>query len=254
MIAVVSALPIELSEFHENYSVRKPGMDFTIHTDTPNVCYMALGVGKVMAASSIQFLIDRYRSELTEIILVGYCGCIPKYFDIKGVNIHSAGHVGDVVVVNRSFQYMCDIDKLHKSVLYSVNARNPYELMTCDYRLMTDLLSYQADGTQCFRMTIDDMLSDDVFMTNHGIIKYKDVLDTLKFRFIDMETAAVAYVCSRNKIPFCSIKTVSDLCDENSEEAYKPDSKLVTNHAALAVRYYLIKKGIHVYTPPRNIK
>ena len=60
----------------------------------------------------------------------------------------------------------------------------------------------------------------------------------------EMEGASVAQVCSKWKVPFVVIRSISDIGDETSEEDFRAFTPLAAKRAKAVVRGML--KGEHI--------
>lgn len=49
---------------------------------------------------------------------------------------------------------------------------------------------------------------------------------------VDMETASVAHVCHVNKVPFLSVRTITDTAEHKGEENFAQNCKTASLHSA----------------------
>lgn len=155
-----------------------------------DIIYFQGGWGKISAAASCQYVIDKWKPNL--LINLGTCGGITGRINR-----------GEIVLVNRTivydlFEQMGDAEKVINHYTTDLNLswlREPYPL-----DVITGLM-VSADR---------DLMPGDLISLQK------------RFRAIaaDWESGSIAFVASRNQIPCLILRGVSDLVNEQWGEAY----------------------------------
>jgi len=155
-----------------------------------NVCFMHGGWGKVAAAGSTQYAIDRWNPQ--RIINIGTCG---GFLDrVKQ---------GEVILAQ-------------KTIIYDIfeQMSDPYQAIE-KYTVNFDLSWLPATTPQ--PVLVDTLLSAD-----RDIIP--DEIPWLVEKFnaaaADWESGAIAWVASQNNLPCLILRAVSDLIGSNTSDAY----------------------------------
>ena len=173
------------------------------------------GIGKVNAARTTQVLIDNF--EIESIINVGSAGAINDLLEI-----------GDVVIAKHVVQHDFDITAFDHPKGYITDIGDYIE---CDEKLIRQ-----------FKELIKS-LSNSEYKTKIGIIASGDIFCTeermkekINFKFqadvVDMECAAIAQVAILDKIPFISIRSVSDVPNGSNEKTFEENLKLASERCA----------------------
>ena len=171
----------------------------SVYEIEPGILAYAGGIGKVNAAMSAQYFIDRYQPEW--IVNAGVAG---SFRDLA---------IGTVVLAEDFVQH--DIDT---SAVDGVPGLIPTLNLTA---LPTD----QPDraGTILTGMNVaferGRVATGDVFMTKGD--RANAVAAEFSPTLCEMEGCAIAQVCLRNQVKFTALKSVSDrLCQDNSVDEY----------------------------------
>ena len=143
-------------------------------TDNIYIC----GIGKVNAAAATQRAIIE---GATEILNCGLCGGIDRRMEI-----------GQVFEVESAVEYDFDLAELNGTGVGVLNERNDAYIPALTKGLFESRILASGDR---FTNSEDDFA----------------LLDALNCTLRDMEGAAIAHVCEKNKIPFRSLKAVSDV-------------------------------------------
>lgn len=162
---------------------------------TTRIYCVKCGTGKVNSSSAASFLISDYNCDI--ILNIGLSGAI--------ANVQK----GDVVAGSHYVE--CDFD------LTAVGRKLGYK--------PEQEYIYQADKallSLCKECGIDihcPLGTGDIFLADIELKrKYRQIFSICAF---DMESAAIASVCHKCKIPFLSIRKISDDCEENAVESYR---------------------------------
>ena len=171
----------------------------SVYEIEPGILAYAGGIGKVNAAMSAQYFIDRYQPDW--IVNAGVAG---SFHDLP---------IGTVVLAEDFVQH--DIDT---SAVDGVLGLIPKLELTS---LPTD----QPDRAGAIlaglgvAFTRGRVATGDVFMTKGD--PANDVAAEFSPTLCEMEGCAIAQVCLRNQVKFTALKSVSDrLCQDNSVDEY----------------------------------
>lgn len=164
----------------------------TIHEgDIHGVSAAALfsGVCKVNAAVAAQILIDHYHVDL--IINTGTCGAMDASLDLFDTVISTESVYHDVA----------------ENILTGFHPWMESVFFPSDRHLLS-LAQIAAERTGIeHRIIFGRTATGEAFITDEGRAEINAQFHPLS---VDMETAAVAHVCHVNRIPFLSIRTVTD--------------------------------------------
>jgi len=153
------------------------------------------GVGKVLAAMTMQGVIDRFRPE--SILFLGIAGSLNQKYDI-----------GDVIVAADCLQH--DFDATRFGFL---RGEIPYEKIVelpGDEKLV-DLASRWKPGGRSVH--IGRILSGDRFVSTAHESPDTHLREELQKNTVDMESAAAALVAHLNGVPFLVVRIISDKAD-----------------------------------------
>lgn len=166
------------------------------------------GVGKVNAAMTTQKAIAE---GATEIVNAGVCG-----------GFLSTMNVGDVFEVDRTVQYDFDLSDLNKTPVGQLDERmSPYFELSAASRFEGKIVQTLATGDH-FRNNDDDL----------------PLLKSLGVTLRDMEGAAVAQVCEKNKVPCRLVKSVTNVQGKGSMTGQYADNLAYALHT---LQNYLIE-------------
>ncbi|MDH4219783.1 MAG: 5'-methylthioadenosine/adenosylhomocysteine nucleosidase [Candidatus Aminicenantes bacterium] len=180
-----------------------------------DVIVMATGVGKVKTSASIQYLLDHFPIEA--VIFTGMAGAVNP-----GVK------VGDIVISQKVVQH--DFDLAGKGIVEEM--KTPW--FEADPELVN--LAVRASSELGFkeRVRLGTVLTGDQAVVDSK--KREWLWETFRGDCVEMEGAAVASVCSQNKIPFVLIRAITDLADENArDDFHQTMSKACTNAANIVL-------------------
>ena len=222
-IAIIGALDAEISEFinHLEYPVKKISGSFEFYEgifDGKNIVVVKCGVGKVFAAMTSQKLIDDYNPEY--IIFTGVAGAINHDYEI-----------GDVIIANDCVQH--DLDATALNIPRGMIPYTSYRFLKTDKRLREIAASTPIEH----KIHIGRILTGD--LTKKALEEYVYLTRELNGDAVEMEGAAVAQVCTFNKIPFLIIRTISDKADEEAPLNFTKFLPVVTGNSFHIVKYIL---------------
>lgn len=148
------------------------------------------GYGKIAAAGSTQYAIDRFRPRL--LVNLGTCG-----------GFGGGVHVGDVVLVNETIVY--DI----------VEQMGDADETIADYSTRIDTSAWPA--ALAGRVRRDKILSGDRDLILADIPKLEGKYHA---SVVDWESGAIAWVAAKNKVPVIILRGVTDVADASGDALY----------------------------------
>lgn len=151
------------------------------------------GMCKVNAALATQILIDQYGVNL--VINAGAAG-----------GMDPALEVFDVVVATEVAYH--DVDA---SILTQNHPRLESVYFRADPALLA-LAKAAADKLDVYRVFFGRMVTGEQFITDAGRQEINERFAPLT---VDMETASIAHVCHVNRVPFLSIRSVTDTAEHS---------------------------------------
>ena len=212
-IAIIGAMPSELADIRN--ILKDPeikhfsGFDFYINEYKGNkIINACCGIAKVNAAVCTQVMIDNFRPDC--IINAGIAG-----------GMDSKIKVCDSVVPDEVLPH--DLD------LHFLKDYPPYcGVFKADEKLMdTAEKVCEKNGVKSFRGRI---VSGDAFITS------TEVKNAIKSNFdpyaVDMESAAVGHCCFLNKMPFVSVRCISDNADDEGAMSFDEFEKIAAKRVA----------------------
>ena len=212
-IAIIGAMPSELVDIRRilgDAEVKNiSGFDFYISTyGGKKIINACCGIAKVNAAVCTQVMIDNFRPDC--VINAGIAGGMDN--KIK---------VCDIVVSSEVLPH--DLD------LHFLKDYPPYcGIFKADEKLMeTAEKICEKNGVKSFRGRI---VSGEAFITS------TEVKNAIKKNFdpyaVDMESAAVGHCCFLNKMPFVSVRCISDNADDEGAMSFDEFEKIAAKRVA----------------------
>jgi len=211
-IGVVFADEMEFKPFEEEaekFGAKKGTVcgcnSVSFELDNLSVTAVESGIGKVNAAFATSCLILEEKAEI--ILNAGLSGAVSK---VRRSDI----------VAGESF-LECDFDLTAIGYELGKKPDGDVSLHEADSALLQKLLSLGEIKSGRFG-------TGDIFLTDSE----KKALFREKFGIcaFDMETAAIAAVCDRMKVPFLSVRKISDDADDSSAEDYREMNEKAENH------------------------
>ena len=182
-----------------------------------NIVLCRSGVGKVNAAVCTQILVDHF--QVSQIIFTGVAGAL-----------HPSLHIGDIVISEDCIQHDMDVRVLGYAI-----GEIPYAETSCftaDEGLVDK--AYRV-STRLFpsRVLKGRVLSGDQFIADREKVHF--LHQHLEGACTEMEGAAVAQVCSMNRIPFVIIRSMSDNADGSAPDNFAEFTAETAKHSRLIV-------------------
>jgi adenosylhomocysteine nucleosidase len=213
--AVISAMEVELSYMEEFLKEKaawsKKGTDRYINQESGlEIVTKVLGIGKVNAAYQTADLITQEQPDL--IINVGYAGGLVKN-----------ARTGDVAIgteyVQTDFIPYQDIHRPHI-------ANSPSAFVECLEKTAESLNIHAVSGK---------IATGDFFL--HDTEQKKEIIKEFHPIAFDMESGAIAQVATNKQVDFVSLRTFSDLADEDAPDAFA-DRDVIQNGTKVPIERY----------------
>ncbi|MBI2145342.1 5'-methylthioadenosine/adenosylhomocysteine nucleosidase [Candidatus Woesearchaeota archaeon] len=177
-----------------------------------SVVIVKCGVGKVNAAACAQSLISVFG--VGQVLFTGVAGAVSGRLGI-----------GDVVVSEDCVQH--DVDATALGYKPGQICFTDFRFFKADRKLVNAVCSAARSlGIRCAKGRI---LTGDKFVT--GAAELSKLREAFGGDCIEMEGAAVAHVCSLNKVPFVIIRSISDKADHSAPVDFR---KFVEKSAAVS--------------------
>ena len=196
MLGVICAMDIEaeglIALMQDKKKVNVIGYNFTVGSiNDKDVVVVLSGVGKANAAAVTALLISSFN--VTEVINLGVCGG-----NIK---------VGTMIVADSVVQYDFDTTAIGDELGQLGGFDSPYIKCTPQ---MTALIGGEARGV---------IASGDKFINDENSAKFlAEHFNAIGF---DMESGAVAQICTKASVKFAIVRVVSDGVDITEYEKFK---------------------------------
>ena len=186
-----------------------------------NCILVESGIGKVNAARTTQVLVNKYNVD--KLINVGAAGAI-----------NNSLNIGDIVIADHVVQHDFDLTAFgHKKGYIS----NIGDVINCDKALIESFRN-MLDNTQNknYNLKMGVVASGDIFCTDE---KMKNKINT-KFNadVVDMECASIAQVAYLDKIPFISVRCISDIPNGDNASTFDENLELASTRCAEILEEY----------------
>lgn len=177
------------------------------------------GVGKVNAARTTQVLIDNYDLDL--IINLGSAG-----------SLNDKLNIGDIVIGKRLIQHDFDITAFGHQKGYITDIGRDFYSDGDNIKICEKVINTICNN----KVVIGTIVSGDIFCTD---IKMKEkIRNKFDAECTEMEGAAIAQVCTLDKIPFIVIRAISDKLNGNNEIDFNTFLELASNRCAEFLKEY----------------
>ena len=148
------------------------------------------GIGKVNAAFSTQIIINMFSPK----VIIN--------FGVAGGKEGSGLHAGDVVLLDKVCQYDFDLSEIDDvSIGYMQDYNTIYYMSNCEL--------YTGNAFKICTCATGDRFTRKEYFLN--------IIKDLSAQVVDMESGAIAQVCTANGVSFLAIKLISDV--DNSDES-----------------------------------
>ena len=183
-----------------------------------SVVLVKCGVGKVFASLVTQKLIDAFQPKA--IVFTGVAGALnPSY------------EVGDIVVAHDCVQH--DLNTTALGIPRGQVPYTNYRFFETDVQLKTLALSAETEHT----LHSGRIVTGDQFLTQKELHDYHYLTTELAGDAVEMEGAAVGFVCAVNAIPFLLIRTISDKADDEAGQSYTEFLPVVAHNSVVVIKH-----------------
>lgn len=227
-IAIISAMKEELEPLKGLLTVQEVhqlgGMSLAVAESCGQRVILAVsGIGKANAAACIQHIISIYRPD--EVINIGAAGALNHRFQ-----------VGDVVLVTESIQH--DVDCTGVGEAPHTLPRVP-RIIPSNESLLQSLEQTALD----MELTVHRgrVATGDAFISNNE--RRKQIQDCTHADLVEMETASFAQIAHLNRVPFVSVRSVSDNADGVAEISFETFLREISERNATLLKGYLTSKA-----------
>lgn len=203
-VGIICACNREITPFlhHINNLIISEKAILKIYQRTINsidVVALCSGVCKVNAAISTQILIDHYGVNI--IINSGTAGGINPELEIFDVVISTEAAYHDVAPEN-----LTEFHPFMESVYFQADKK------------LLELTKIAACKMRANKVHWGRMVTGEQFITDGG---RKEINDKFAPLTVDMETASIAHVCYVNKVPFISIRSITDTAVHSGSDNFE---------------------------------
>lgn len=212
-IAIIGAMPSELADIRATLGETQirsiSGFDFYINTlKSKTIINACCGIAKVNAALCTQVMIDNFHPDC--IINTGIAG---------GMN--GSVKVCDIVISTEVLPH--DLD------LHFLNDYPPYcGIFKADEKLI------EAAEQVCGEFSVTSfrgrIVSGEAFISSNDV--KADIISRLDPYAVDMESAAVGHCSYLNKLPFVSVRCISDNADDDGAMSFDEFEKIAAKRVA----------------------
>lgn len=184
---------------------------YTGKINNKDVLLIRSGVGKVNAARVCQIITDKFNLEC--IINVGSAGGLNENLNI-----------GDIVVGKKLVQHDFDVSAFGREKGFIPETGKFFE---SDKNLLEKCKNIKIDNQKVVTGIIG---SGDIFLTVPNL--KEQIKQNFNCDCVEMEGAAIAQVCTLNKIPFLVIRSISDIPNEKNEIDFNAYLKFASKNCA----------------------
>lgn len=196
-IAIIAAMDQELAAIKEKFNKIEENSlkDLPYYTGELNgkeYLLIKSGIGKVNAARVTQMLIDKF--DIEYIINVGTAG-----------SLNDSLEIGDIVIGENLVQHDFDTTAFGDEKGYITGTG---KIFKSSKELIEKYQKSITENKQEYNIIIGTIASGDIFCTE----KWMKEKIHAKFNAdcVEMEGAAIAQICTLNKVPFIVIRSISD--------------------------------------------
>lgn len=212
-IGIIGAMPSELTDIREMLGIGEikhiSGFDFYINEKNGKTLINACcGIAKVNAALCTQVMIDNFQPEC--IINTGIAG---------GMN--SSVKVCDIVISTEVLPHDLDLHFLKDYPPYCGIFRADNGLIETAEKVCAEF------SVKSFRGRI---VSGEAFISSNEA--KNTILEKFDPYAVDMESAAVGHCCYLNKLPYVSVRCISDNADDEGAMSFDEFEKIAAKRVA----------------------
>ncbi len=189
--------------------------------ENTNCILVESGIGKVNAARTTQILIDNFNVE--SIINAGAAGAI-------GTDLN----IGDILIAKTVVQHDFDITPFGHPKGYITGVGDNIKCDNSMVQKFQNILDRIEDRN--YNIKIGIVGSGDIFCTEQSM-KNK-INNKFNADVVDMECAAIGQVAFLDKIPFISIRSISDIPNGNNASTFDENLELASKRCAEILKDY----------------
>lgn len=176
------------------------------------------GAGKVLSSITAQSVVELYRPRL-----IALCG-------ISGA-LNSSYERGDLVIGTEFIQH--DIVTDYFGFAPGQVPFTEYRIIPADPKLLQHAQKLSLDDATVHAGRV---VSGDQFISG---TRGREIQEQFEADAVDMESAAVAFVCHLNSVPFVIARTISDRADEGAADDFGDFLGQASRHVTAFVRHLL---------------
>lgn len=200
-IAIIGAMEKEVNEYRRIYGMEK--LDDNKKLFIGNYCNHQIyliesGIGKVNAASTTQYMIDKYNVDV--VISSGCAGSLVK----------------SVKVLDTVVSEMVTYHDFFPKRIMNIATESDGNILASKFLIEKAKIILKK---QSMSYHIGTIASGDHFVTSAS--ERDRIYNETKALAVDMESASIGHVCWKNAIPFISIRVISDFSDGIEDEEEK---------------------------------
>ncbi|NLP26748.1 MAG: 5'-methylthioadenosine/adenosylhomocysteine nucleosidase [Clostridiales bacterium] len=212
-IGIIGAMPSEIADIRrvlngakvENYS----GFDFYINEiNEKRVINVCCGIAKVNAAICTQVMIDRFNTDA--IINTGIAGGMNPNIDVCDIVISDEVLPHDLELrFLENYPPFCSVFKADEGLI----------------KLAEKIC--EGSDIDCF---VGRIVSGDAFISSNEL--KKQIIGRLNPYAVDMESSAIGHCAYMNKVPFVSVRCISDNADDDGAMSFDEFEKIAAKRVA----------------------
>ena len=226
VILILSAMQQEhdavVQNMSEHQQYEKYGITIVEGTLFGKHCVAALsGVGKVSSTFTAQYLMEVFQP--VSVVFTGVGGALNQKYEI-----------GDIVIGRDCVQH--DMDGRGLGFKRGEVPYSAFRFFESDLNLVTI-----AQEAKCAHVIhVGRILTGDQFVTNKDQIEFAYMKDEFEGDVVDMEGAAVAYVCRLHQTPYVLVRTISDKANSEAPESFEAFLPEVVGNSIAIIKHILL--------------
>ncbi|MGN0606046.1 MAG: 5'-methylthioadenosine/adenosylhomocysteine nucleosidase [Oscillospiraceae bacterium] len=214
-IAIIGAMPSELADIRAYFSdkdtevISECGFDFNINMmGDKRIVNVFCGVSKVNAAVCTQILIDKFNADA--VINTGIAG-----------GMHNDVKICDIVISNETSPHDVDLNFLEKYLPHCSSFKADEKLVEYAVKSCTDMN---------YNYHIGRIVSGEAFISDNAV--KNDIKARLNPYAVDMESSAIGHCAYINKVPYISVRCISDNADDEGVMSFEEFEKIAAKRVA----------------------
>ena len=216
VIGIIAAMKKEIKKYKEIFDLELTNQNLNIYKgnyQNKKIILCLCGIGKVNAAATTQYLIDKYQPDI--IINSGCAGSLTDKVKVL-----------DTVIA----EYVTYHDFSPTRIMQECVPDNG--LVKIETNIINDLENILKENSITYH--IGGIASGDCFVTSSDM--RDDIYNRTKCLAVDMESASIGHISKKNDVKFLIIRSISDFADGIEEQ-----EEQAANIAALITKNYIDK-------------